>query len=157
MSSATAAQAFKAALVAAMQTLVVDRDPQVLVSFGHPGQDMANWADLVAFTDTDSEQETATMGTNRSRNETLTQTVQISCYRPGGADQESVASAAAYGLLELLEHHVRVTDTTLGSLVLWCFLTSHRCTGETAPDLLMDGRTIDIEATLTARARVTGP
>lgn len=156
-SSVTLAQAFKAAFVAAAQTLVASRDPEVLVSFGHPGQAMGNFDDLVAFTTISVDQEPATLGTNRSRSETLTQTVQISCYRAGGPDREQVASDGAYELLGLLEHHVRVTDTTLGGLVLWCFLTSHTSTGETDPDLLASGRTIDIDATFTAKARVTGP
>ncbi|HUX70577.1 MAG TPA: hypothetical protein VMV41_08725 [Cellulomonadaceae bacterium] len=154
-SSVTAAQAYKAALVDAMTALVADQE--VLVTFGHPGREVANWHDIVSFADTSSAQQVATMGTNRSREETLTQKVWISCERAGDQDQERVASDAAYALLGLLEHHVRVTDTTLGGVVRQCFLTSHTATGETDPKFLDYGRLIEIEAEFTALVRVTGP
>jgi hypothetical protein len=154
-SSVTAAQQYKAALVDAMIALVAGQD--VLVTFGHPGVDVANWRDIVSFADTVSQQSVATMGTNRSREETLTQKVWVSCERPGDQDQERVASDAAYALLGLLEHYVRQTDTTLGGVVRQCFLTSHTATGETDPKFLNYGRLIEIEAEFTAQVRVTGP
>lgn len=154
-SSVSAASNFKKALLAAMRSLV--DDGEVLVTFGHPGQDFQNWDDVVSFADTDVSQDVATMGTNRSREETLTQTVWVSCFRAGGVDQEVVASDRAYELLGLLEHHVRVTDTTLGGVVRECFLTAHRAEGATSPALLARGRTIEVEATFTAKVRVTGP
>lgn len=154
-SSTTAAQRYKKAMVEAMQSLV--DAGEVLVTFGHPGRDFMNWDDAVGFAGTSSTQDVATMGTNRSREEVLEQKVWISCFRKGGSDQEVVASDAAYALLGLLEHHVRAVDTTLGGVVRECFLTSHSADGETRADLLAAGRTIEIEATFTARVRVTGP
>lgn len=154
-SSVTAAAGLKAALTDAMTDLVAAQE--VLVTFGHPGASMGNWRDLVSFADVVSEQMPGPMGTNRSRNETLRQTVWVSVFRPGEADQERVASDRAYELLGLLERYVRVTDTTLGGVALWCFLTSHTSTGQTDPAELASGRLIEIEAVFTAQVRITGP
>lgn len=154
-SSATAARAFKAALVEAIRTLV-DAE-QVLVSFGYPAPaDLKAYRDAVAVTRVDVDQDVATLSTNRSREETLRLTVVISCWRPGGADQEEVASDAAYGLLEVIERHVRLTDTTVGGTVRHCFLVSHTSDGETDPQALASGRTIEIEAVFEAAVRITG-
>ena len=153
-SSATAAQAYKAALVTALTTLNAGTD--VLVSFGNPGPAVRNHLDAVAVTRVESAQDPATYGTNRAREEVLTATVQVSCWRPGGPEAESVASDAAYALLEALERHVRVTDTTLGGVVRHCFLASHASEGETDPTLLAKGRTIEIQAEFVARVRITG-
>ena len=157
MSSMTAAQAFKVAMVEAMRELTVE-DDQVLVTFGYAGQDGLNYLDLVSFEDVTSEQDPATLGTSRGREEILTLQVVIECFRPGEADQEQVASDAAYELLGRLERHVRVTDTTVGGTVRQCFLTSHRSSGETDPAALaaLHGRLIAVEAVFTARVRITG-
>lgn len=157
LSSTTAAQAFKAAMVAAMRELTV-ADDHVLVSFGAPGQQALNFLDVVSFEDITSEQDPATLGTNRAREEILTLQVVIECFRPGEGDQEEAASDAAYDLLGRLERHVRVADTTVGGTVRQCFLTSHRSTGETDPAALavLHGRLIAVEAVFTARVRVTG-
>ena len=152
-STATAAHAFKAAMVAAMRALV--DEGTCLVTFGHPGASVSNFPDAVAFTRIDSVQDPATLGTNRAREETLTLVAQISCWRPGEAD-DATASDAAYGLLEVLERHVRVTDTTIGGTVRQCFLESHSSEGATDPDVLVRGRMIEIEATFVAVTRITG-
>lgn len=155
-SSVTTAQTFKSNFYTAAVALLADQE--VLVSFGHPGMEEQNWDDLVGFADLEVAQDVATMGTNRSREETLRLTVWISVHRDGeGPTLEQVTSDRAYALLGVLEHHVRQTDTTLGGAVRECFLTAHTSTGQTDPDLLTAGRTIEIEATFTARARVTGP
>lgn len=153
-SSATAAREYKAAFLAAVQS-VVDTDT-VLVTFGHPGSQMENWPDAISLADVDAQQAPGPISTNRSRNEDLTLTVWISCWRKGGPEQEEVASDAAYELLEAIDHQVRVTDTTLGDTVWWCFLTAHKSAGVTPDALLDSGRTIEIEATFTARVRITG-
>jgi hypothetical protein len=153
-SSASAARAFKAAFLTAVQT-VVDTDA-VLVSYGHPGAQMENWDDAIALADVRAEQAPGPISTNRSRNEDLTLTVWISSWRKGGPESEKVASDAAYGLLEAIEHHIRVTDTTVGDTVMWCFLTDHESAGVTPDELLDSGRTIEIKATFTARVRITG-
>lgn len=153
-SSATAAQAFKAALVSALVSLNAGSD--VLVSFGYPGAQVKNHLDAVAVTRVEVDQDPATFGTNRGREEVLTATVIVSSWRPGGPEAESVASDAAYALLEALERHVRVTDTTLGGVVRHCFLASHSSDGETDPASLVNGRTIEIEARFVAHVRITG-
>jgi len=131
---------------------------EVLVSFGHPGAVVQHWDALVGFSDVTVEQDVATMSTNRSREETLRLTVWVSVHADGeGPDLEQTTSNRAYALLGVLEHHVRQTDTTLGGAVRQCFLTAHTSTGETDPDLLTAGRTIEIQATFTAQARITGP
>ena len=154
-SSVTAAQQFKAALMDAMVTLVTGQE--VLVSFGHPGDEVGNWDDQVSFADIEVTQEFGPMGTNRSRDETLRQTVWVSSFREGGTDQERVAAARAYELLGLLERYVRFTDTTLGGVVRQCFLTSHTSQGFTDPGMTLAGREVDIEAVFTAEVRITGP
>ena len=154
--TATVAHDFKAAFVSAIQTLYA-ADDTILVTFGHPGPQVVNYLDAIAFTDVQVEQEFAThSAANRPREETLRLTVLISSWRPGGADQEVVASAAAYGLLEAIERYARITDTTLGDTVRRCFLVSHTSTGETDPEAINKGRTIEIEATFEAKARIYG-
>lgn len=150
----TAAPTFKAALVAAIAS-VVDTTA-VLVTYGHPGQQVAVWDDIVSVAGVTSEQEVAGMGTLRPREETLTATVMISCLRRGGPEQEQVAADAAYALLGAIERQVRVTDTTVGGTVRDCFLTGHESSGETDDTQLATGRVIEIQATFTAHARITG-
>lgn len=156
ISATTAAPAFKAAMVEAMRDLVVEDN--VLVTFGAPGQDALNFNDVVSFEDVTSEQEPATIGPNRPREEVLTLQVVFESFRPGGQDMEQVASDAAYELLGRLERHVRVTDTTVGGTVRQCFLTTHRSSGMTEPEDLkaLDGRLIQVEATFVALVRITG-
>lgn len=148
--TATNAEAFKVALVAAIQSVV---DPAVLVTYGHPGMAVEN--DMIGVGRVSSAQTVATMSTNRSREETLTVEVQISCYRPGGREVEAVAGAQAYSLLGLIERQVRMTDTTVGGTVRQCFLTSHDSDGETDPTIVAEGRCIEIVATFTAQARIS--
>ncbi|MHA7275364.1 hypothetical protein ACX80O_02355 [Arthrobacter sp. Hz1] len=126
----------------------------VLVSFGQPGTFEPD--DIVSFERVTERQDPATMGTNRSREEVLTLDVIISCYRGGGPEQEQVCSARAYDLLRRIEIYARKTDTTIGGAVRHCFLQSHESDGATLPELIAQGRTIDITATFEARARITG-
>ena len=153
ISSVTAAQGFKLAAFNAMQTLTA-ADPNVLVTFGTPGQEALTVEDWVSFEDVEVEQSPATMGTNRSREENLTLTVVIETYR-AGEDAQIASSDAAYALLGLLERHVRQTDTTLGGAVRQCFLARHRSQGFTAPIDMQAGRSTVIEATFTAAVRIT--
>jgi hypothetical protein len=131
-------------------------DGDTIVTFGHPGPQVVNFWNAVGMTRVEVTQDPATLSTNRSREETLRQTVIVSCWRPGGHEVEAVASDAAYTLLEGLERYCRVTDPTLGGVVRHCFLASHSSEGETDPAALVDGRTIEIEAVFEARVRITG-
>ena len=154
-SSATNAQAFKAAMVQAMKDIVDATGLEVLVIFGAPGQEVVGWRDIVSFEALAADQSVATQGTSRSRDEDLRLTVGIECFRPGGQESEAIASDAAYALLGLLERHVRMTDTTVGGTVRHCFLTDHRGEGFRSPANAAKGRTYLIEATFTATARIT--
>lgn len=149
---ATLAATAKDALYSAAVQLWADTDVQV--TFGHPGQYMAD--DLVALTRVSTTQEPATLGTNRGRDELIEIDVQISIARGGGPEMEKVASDRAYELLGQLERHVRVTDTTLGGVVRECFVLSTESTGTTNPKILAEGRLIEILATFGAKARVRG-
>lgn len=151
MPPASAAPAFKDAFVDVATTLWSGTGIQV--SFGHPGQSQAD--DIVAFGALTSDQEFATYGSNRGREETLLLDVVVSCYRAGGPTQEKVASDRAYELLGVLEQYVRVTDTTLGGVVRHCFLLGHNSEGSTDPEILSAGRLIEITAQFVAKARVT--
>lgn len=156
MTVTDAAAAFKTALVAACETAcrpLADPAHQLGVYYGHPGIKLPD--DIVSVMRVTAQQEPGPIGTNRARDLTLTADVTVSIYRAGGADQEAVAAAQAYALLTAVEEHCRVTDTTLGGAVWWCFCTSHESEGATNPDLLAKGRVIEITATFTARARIT--
>lgn len=128
-------------------------DPNVQVSYGHPGMSQIN--DIIAFTRTHVEQEFATYGPRRQREETLELTVVVSVFRPGGPDQEEVASDRAYELLGVLEEYARATDTTIGGSVRDCALGPHDSDGESDPEVLAQGRLIEVKATFIAHARIT--
>ena len=151
MTVADAAAAFKDAMVVAATTAV--NDSTVLVCYGHPGTEQPD--DIVSFGRVTSTQEPGPMSsTNRSRTNTLTVDLTISIYRAGGPEQEKAAGDRAYALLSAIEEYVRVTDTTVGGNVLWCFLTSHSSDGATDPALIAKGRCIEIAATFTAYTRI---
>lgn len=147
------AAAFKNAMVDAAVTAIDDTD--VMVCYGHPGTNLP--PDIVSFGKVTCVQTPGPMSaTRRSRDLTLTVEVTVSIYRGGPDPQtEKVCGDRAYALLTLLEEYLRVTDPTLGGLVWWCFLTEHESTGTTDPDLLTQGRLIEITATFTAQARIT--
>lgn len=154
-SSATVASDFKDAFFAAAQQLMAanadTRD--VLVSFGKPGTFEA--LDLVVFDRVAETQHPAAVSTNRSRDEEIVLTVHISVARPGGNDMEQVCSQRAYALLRMLETYCRVTDTTMGGLVRWCFLDNHESSGESDDYVLEKARVIYITAHFKALARIT--
>lgn len=142
---------FKAALFTAAKLLYV---APIQVVYGHPGTDQEN--DIVSFGRVSSVQDFATMTPNRTREELLTCDVVFSCYRGGGGiTAEQVAAEQTYALLGQLEYYTRFTDTTLGGIVRWCFLTSHDSDGTTQGGSLQGGRTITTTATFTARARIS--
>lgn len=150
--TATAAHELKQALYEVAQTLY-DSD-KVCVSFGHPG-DRRDLLDILAFTELRTEQDPATLGTNRTRNEYVYLTVNISSFRAGEADDDAVPSASAYEILRVLETYLRVTDTTIGGNCQWCFLESTNAGGITDRAMLTRGRLIQIEAEFKAFVRIT--
>ena len=152
MTTFTAAAAFKNAAHAAALTLWPSGSP-VQVAFGHPGS--VQGTEIVAFMEISSEQEPATLGPRRQRREVLQLTVVFSVFRGGGGEQEKIASDRAYELLGALEQQFRVTDTTVGGTVLFCFLTSHQSEGASDEQTISAGRQIWIDAVFTAEARIT--
>lgn len=154
MSSTTAAYDFKLAFWQAVHDLMAQSDDtqHVLVSLGAPAS--LDPDDLIAFTNSSSEQNVATIG-NRSRDEMLTQTVEISCFVAGGDEAERAAHDRAYHLLGLIEHYCRKLDTSVSGTVRHCFLIGHESSGSTPPDYLDRGRVIEITARFQAYARIT--
>ena len=110
----------------------------------------------IAFLDIRSRQEAGPLSaSNRSRNEDLDLTVVINVASAGDVDDKPVHDTA-FGLLRALEQYVRKTNTTLDGTCMWCFLASYRTYGYTPTDKLAQGRLLEIEATFTARVRITG-
>lgn len=147
--STSAAPAFKAALYDACGSLFA---APVQVAFGHPGLTLED--DVVSVGRVWSTQEAATMGTARSRDEELWCDVTISCYRGGGPEAEQTASDAAFALLADLETYTRLTDTTLGGVMRWTTLQDLTCEGSTDPEVLAQGRVVEIVATFHGFARL---
>jgi len=150
MTASTLAAAFKDAVYERCVALWAGQGVQV--AFGHPGQTQGN--DLVAVMDVSSEQDAVTLGTQRSREETLTLTVMFSVYRPGGVDQEKVASDRAFELVDDLAEYARVTDTTFGGVVRECFVASVTAEGSVDPRVISAGRLVEVLAVFVAKGRV---
>jgi hypothetical protein len=151
--TSSVAAAFKDAFVVIAQSIWNQASSDVLVSFGHPGSSLPN--SIVGFMDVRTEQDPATFGTNRTREEVLELDVLVSVYRGGGREAEKTASDAAYTYLGLLETYARTTDTTIGGTVRECALIRTVSDGRTDPNEIAKGRTIEITATFQARARIS--
>lgn len=156
VTQATAALHFKKAFYEATRDLFAqDIDTEhVYVVFGQPSNYIPD--DIVSFGRLTTGQETATLGTNRSREETLTVDVTISCFRAGTEDAEIAAAERAYDLLRRIEHYARMEDTTIGGTVRTCVLSSHESEGATPEELTEQGRVAEVIATFTAKTRIQG-
>lgn len=154
LTQATVGLAFKKAFYTAIKELfAADQETKhVYVVFGQPTN--YNPDDIVSFGRLTAGQDAATLSTNRSREETLTLDVTVSCFRGGSEDAEITTAERAYDLLRRIEHYARIEDTTLGGIVRTCVLTSHESEGATPEDLIEDGRVTEIVATFTAKARI---
>lgn len=151
--TSTVAAAFKSAFYEVAVDMFQD-DPQVLVSYGHPGLESND--DIIAFLNLSTTQEIATLSaTGRTREETLTLDVYIRSFRAGEADNDREPTERVAELLGMLENYVRTTDTTLGGVVRQCFLTGSESEGLTDKTLLARGRQIDCVARFTAQARIS--
>lgn len=155
LTQATLGLAYKKAFYEAVKKLMagVYDTEHVYVVFGQPAT--YNPDDIVSFGRLTVGQQAATMSTNRSREETLTVEVTVSCFLGGDEEAEIATAERAYELLRRIEHHVRMTDTTLGGVVRQCLLTSHESEGATPEDLIEQGRVTEVVATFTAQARVS--
>lgn len=154
MATSTVGDAVKLKFRDKARDVIFASDPAVLVSYGHPGTERPD--DIVMFTAVRVGQEVANLSvTNRSRDESIELDVLISVARGGGPEVEEVCGARATALLAALESYVRVTNTTLDSTVLYCFLTRYETDGWTVANEIFQGRNISINATFTAVARIT--
>ena len=155
LTQATLGLAFKKAFYEAVKELMADdyETEHVYVVFGQPAT--YNPEDIVSFGRLSVGQQAATLSTNRSREETLTVEVTVSCFLGGDEEAEIATAERAYELLRRIERHVRMTDTTLGGTVRECALTSHESEGATPEDLIDQGRVTEVVATFTAQARIS--
>ena len=143
---------FKDALVTAATTAI--DDTSVKVCYGQPGTEQPD--DIVSVGRVTAVIDPATLTSSlRTRELAVTAEVVVSVFRAGGQDMEKVAGDRAYQLLDMVEEYVRVTDTTLGGVVRWCFCTGHDSDGATDPQVTATGRLIEIKAEFAARARIT--
>lgn len=150
--SVSAAPTFKTAFYT-MAVTAFASDQAVQVTYGMPAFDPFN--DVIAVGAVTSESEAANLGTRRQREETLTLEVNVYSFVGGGQEAEATAMTRAYSLLATLEEYVRVTDTTLGGVVRWCFLTGHASDQATDQEVLAYGRMCVVTATFTAHNRIT--
>lgn len=155
LTQATLGLAFKKAFYQAVKDFMAkDYDTEhVYVVFGQPATYQPE--DIVSFGRVSVGQAAATMSTNRSREETITVEVTVSCFLGGDEEAEIATAERAYDLLRRIEHYVRMTDTTVGGTVRQCFLTSHESEGATPEDLIDQGRVTEVVATFTANARIS--
>jgi hypothetical protein len=159
MGSSTNAREFRKAIFDACVTLYAgDTDPYTRVVRGLPA--FADAQDNVCVGVVTSNQEPITLGTQRSREETLTCEVTFYSFRFGGDEMEEVVEARAWEMLDELAEYVRVTNTSLkptpeaDGVVRQCFLTDVASDAATDPDVLAKGRMHVITATFTAENRV---
>ncbi len=143
----TLRQAFLAAITAAVT------DPAVQIVTGRPWPELAD--DIISVGKVRSHQEPKTFGSGRGFEETLTVEVLVSVFRRGGQEVENTAHARAFELLGLIEHKMRLEDTTVGGTVLWCWLTDSDHDSEPFTSDTTDGRVTEILATFTAMVRIT--
>jgi len=147
---------FKNAFEANIRLAIASADPNgnVLLDWGYPEPEYAD--DFILLMKLDGSQAIATLGTVRSREETMMLDVHFCSWR---SDQRQ-ADAAAWSWLQLVARWVRgglaYGDTTLGGVVRQCFLTSYSAQGFTYTPDRSKGRGCEIIATFTANARVTG-
>ncbi|MFF2274210.1 hypothetical protein ACFVTX_18190 [Agromyces sp. NPDC058136] len=132
-------------------TILFEAEPEVDVVLGHPGKAIAD--DIISITDAQASQEIGPMGPRRIRDETIEQQLIISIWRAGGREQERVTQERAFEVLGRIENHFRKSDTELGGLVLWCFVTNVLLEG-TPPELVGKGRMTQLTVTFTAQARI---
>jgi hypothetical protein len=149
---ATLLNSYRQAIIAVAHQLWDEDEPNLLVADGHPGRTQVD--DIVGFGRAWSEIESGPMGPRRQREEVLNIVVLFSIFRAGGIDAEKVARDFAYDRLRELDNYVRATDTELAGLVRDCFVTSIEDAG-VDPELITNGRLIEVQAIFTAHARLT--
>lgn len=152
-STATVAAQFKAKVFDVATALWASAHPEMLVSYGRPGINVPD--DLCMILGVESEQDPATWGSTRQREETLRIDVQWWVFRAGEENAEREATDYLYDRMSELETYFRVTDTELGGLVRHCFLVSHQFdTTEADSKATGRGRLAVATATFQAAARI---
>ncbi len=129
----------------------------VLVSLGRPDDYEASAIVMVERAVVNENE--ATVGDSRQRDEDLTCEVVFSVTGAGMQAGQFDVESRAWGLVKQLEDHIHyiqsgVDNTTLGGAVLWCFLTRVE---ETATGVFDLGRAVELTATFTAFARIRAP
>ena len=146
-------KAIKANLLARCQALF----PDAAVHYGLPPTDQAN--DIVCIGEAGTadglraDQETATLGTNRSRNETVFVSVLISSWR--GTTSQQLVTELVFDAMALLENDLRTDPTIAGAIpngpgatVVGWQLT------ETEWEALPKGRYAELDVTIRCRSRI---
>lgn len=146
-------KAIKANLYARCQALF----PDAAVHYGLPPTDQAN--DIVCIGEAGTadglraDQETATLGTNRSRNETVFVSVLISSWR--GTESQQLVTELVFDAMALLEADLRSDPTIAGAIsngsgadVIGWQLT------ETEWEALPQGRYAELDVTIRCRSRI---
>jgi len=150
ISPASAVIEARAALHAAADAaLVGDDDVDVYPGFTWPIAKNA-W---VALTRTSTETDPATFGPKRSQEEKITFHMSIGAWVPGhDASTSKAAFDRAFGILSLIQNHIRVNDITLGDTVMWCLPGPVESDG--IADAEGDGYVAEIDASFICKHRI---
>ena len=140
-----------AALVAAVSA-ADSGGAEVGVFWGEPGPAFPR--EFVCIMGAQVDVAAATMGTTRTRDETIRTQINIVANRQG-TDAQQQSAARAYTLLAALETRLRTDDPTLGGACWQCLVTRIEESGGTPPGDRAAGRYTEIIAELTARVRIT--
>lgn len=151
MANATLAYDYLTAMAAAIRTAIAGVDPggNVLVDFGYPEPHRAD--DMILLIELDVDQQAATLGTNRTREEVINLQVHFCSRR----SDQAQANEAAFDLLKLVERHCRMDDPTLGGVMREVVLTGISSRGYTLEGDLSKGRLCEAIATFTGKQRVS--
>lgn len=123
-SLSTAALAFKTAFFDAATALWATSMPAFQVSWGRIGTSVPD--QYLEVLGTSNDLEAATMGTNRTREETIRLETMWWVTRFGSPEFTArEADEYLYARLRELEQHIRVDNITLGGAVRQCFLVEH--------------------------------
>jgi len=148
----SALPAFKTAFVTAATTLFEGEDVEVVRN----RRKFEIFQNGIVVGTGSSESNPATLSaTQRTRDELIQLEVTIYCYVPGGEESEDLADEGAYSMLNKLEEYCRVTDTSFGNTVQYCYLTAHVAGQATDDTVISRGRMCVIVATFSAKARIT--
>lgn len=146
--SSTQGASLKAALYAALPGLSALSG--VYVCYGLPGKYQPD--DILAILDSDGDSVPATIGSPRSREETIRQTFTASCYRGGATETtQQTATERAFALMDAVVEWCRNTDPTIGGTVRSLLPDVSWALEESVEE---QGRVADLTFTLTFVARI---